>query len=265
MAKTLKEIVASNSRVQGECRLWTGSLVRGRPSARQVIRGKYVNTDIQRYLAIKKFDLDPNTPVSLQTTCGNPRCITKAHIELVKRETKLKPLYTMNNFLNEMDTNKKAFEMAVTKGYRLIGKALDTTHTSVRLLLLQNEAMLPYFQLKLQEYTGVTLAELRSEDLEAVVTKYKLSKFARDYIASGQTFNFHDEELYCRLLDECKVFKSHLIWAGETSHGTPVSKALDNYSRNALSLFMFAAFGFSAKGTYQVKCGFENCINPFHA
>ena len=263
MAKTLKEIVASNSRMHGECRLWTGSLVRGRPSARQVINGKYINTDIQRYLAIKKFDLDPNTPVSLRTTCGNPNCITKEHIALVKRETKTRQLSSMRSVFNEMGANKTVFELAVTKGYRLIGKALNISHTSVR-TMLTNEAMLPFFQLKLQAHTGKTLTELRSEDIAYVVANYKLSNFSREFIESGQTFNLHDEELYCRLLDECKVFKSHLIWVGETSHGTPVSQALDNYSRNALGLFMFAAFGFSIKGEYKVKCGFENCINPFH-
>lgn len=263
MAKTLKEIVASNSRMHGDCRVWTGPLVRGRPSARQFINGKYVNTDLQRYLAIKKFGLDPNTPVSLRTTCGNPNCITKEHIELVKREIKTKPSSLMLSVFNDMEANKTVFELAVTKGYRLIGNALNISHTSVR-TMLKNEAMLPFFQLKLQEHTGKTLTELRSEDIDEVVAKYKLSKFAREFIESGQTFNLHDETLYCNLLDDCKVFKSHLIWVGETSHGTPVSTALDNYRRNALSLFMFAAFGFSIKGEYNVKCGFENCINPFH-
>ena len=264
MAKTLKEIVASNSRLHGDCRIWTGSLVRGRPAARQIMNGKYVNTDIQRYLAIKKFDLDPNTQLSLRTTCGNPLCITKDHIEVVKREMKSRQLSSMTSVFNDMEANKKVFELAVTKGYKLIGKALNISHTSVR-TMLTHEVMLPFFQIKLQEHTGKTLANLRSEDIDEVVANYKLSKFAREFIESGQTFNLHDEALYCNLLDDCKVFKSHLIWVGETSHGTPVSMALDNYRRNALSLFMFAAFGFSIKGEYKVKCGFENCINPFHA
>lgn len=263
MAKTLKEIVASNSRMHGDCRLWNGSLVRGRPSARQVINGKYVNTDIQRYLAIKKFDLDPNTQVSLRTTCGNPNCITKEHIEIVKREMKTRQLSSMQSVFNDMAANKTVFALAVAKGYKLIGKTLNISHTSVR-TMLKNEAMLPFFQLKLQEHTGKTLTELRSADIDTVVANYKLSNFSREFIESGQMYNLHDEELYCRLLDECKVFKSHLVWVGETSHGTPVSTALDNYRRNALSLFMFAAFGFSVKGEYSVKCGFENCINPFH-
>lgn len=264
MAKTLKEIVASNSRMHGDCRIWTGTTLRCRPFVRQFIDGKHINTDLQRYLAIKKFDLDPNAQISLRTTCGNPNCITKDHIIVMKRETKSRQLSSLQGLTNDMGLNKLAFTLAVTKGYRLMAKELNATFTFAK-RLLKNEVMLPFFQVKLQEHTGMTLAELRSEDIDEVVAKFKLSKFAREFIESGQTFNLHDEALYCRLLDECKIFNSHLIWVGETSHGTPVSMALDNYRRNALSLFMFAAFGFSIKGEYKVKCGFENCINPFHA
>ena len=192
MAKTLKEIVASNSRMQGDCRIWNGSLVRGRPSARQVINGKYVNTDIQRYLAIKKFDLDPNTQVSLRTTCGNPNCITKDHIEIVKREMKSRQLSSMQSVFNDMAANKTVFALAVAKGYKLIGKTLNISHTSVR-TMLKNEAMLPFFQLKLQEHTGKTLTELRSADIDTVVANYKLSNFSREFIESGQMYNLHDE------------------------------------------------------------------------
>ena len=191
MAKTLKEIVASNSRMHGDCRLWNGSLVRGRPSARQVINGKCVNTDIQRYLAIKKFDLDPNSQISIRTTCGNPNCITKEHIEIVKREMKTRHLSSMQSVFNDMAANKTVFALAVTKGYKSTGIALNIAHTSVR-TMLKNEAMLPFFQLKLQEHTGKTLTELRSEDIADVVANYKLSNFSREFIESGLMYNLHD-------------------------------------------------------------------------
>lgn len=263
MAKTLKEIVANNSRMQGDCLLWTGSLIRGRPSARQYINGKYLNTDLQRYLAINKFGLDPNEAVSIRTTCGNPKCITKEHIELSKREIKTRQLSSMKSVSNDMKSNKTVFKMAVTKGYRLIGNALNITHTSAR-LLLKNEAMLPFFQVNLQEHTGKSLTELRSEDIDEVVAKYKLSKFARTFIESGQTFNLHDEELYCHLLDECVVFKSHLIWLGEFKNDTPVSSVLVRYKLNAINLFMYATFGFDLDRKFITTCGMKNCVNPYH-
>lgn len=265
--RTLKEVVAANSKVEGKCRLWSKNLVRGRPIA--IFTGEdgvQQRVDLHVYLGRKKFDLQPNQRVSFRTTCGNPNCINSAHLELKTVDRKLSGAYKSAK-CSDMELNQKVFSLLVSESQMTISRVLGITR-GVTLRIMKNTAMLPFFQLKLQAYLkDVTIEALRNSGMTSreMRVKYGLSHYAADFILSEQNYPTYDEPLYIDLLSNCIVLGDHLEWAGKVVNGGAVSNYLSGGAwQSAVSLMYYCATKVKPTNIPKSNCGCENCMNPYH-
>lgn len=268
MATTLKEAVIENSKIEGACRVWTGNVTkRGRPIATYHSDTGAVMIDIQRYLAGKKFNLPSGKRVGITTTCGNPRCINSAHIEIAKiKRPRVKQFVRFDNKSRDVELNKQVFELVINHKKQDISDITGLSYYHIS-TILSNTVMLPFFQLKLEEYLGQELLMfLRSSDLSdrTIRKKYKLTSFALEFIKSGVSFDIRDDQEYITLLSQCFVMGDHLLWNGNVVNGTPVAPLVSGALRNARKMFVYSVTGQLPEHDPVCNCGFENCINPWH-
>lgn len=267
MTMTLKEKVAKNSSVQGECLLWGGSVTKwGRPVAYITEKGVVKQVDLQLHLARKKFDLPCDTKVKITTTCGNPNCITKKHIEIGKVEKSHKGRKKRGTKCADADLNIAVFRLLATHTPEQI-----LLHTSISLTtlkyIMRNKAMLPFLQMRLQWHLGdVPLSSLWDSPLtdNQLKIKYGISQYAVEFIRSKQSFSIFDEDRFVNLLRECYVMGEHLVWKGKVLHNTPLLKTTGSYHKNAVKEFKCAVTGIYPYKTPSCICGEVDCINPFH-
>lgn len=268
MATTLKEAVVKNSKVEGECRVWTGAMTsRGRPVATYEGETGKVTVDLHRHLAGKKFNLPKGKRVSIATTCGNPRCISPAHIEVVKvKKPRIKKVVHINSQSKNMELNQQVFRLIINHSKQEIILKTGISYFVVN-SILSNTAMLPFFQIVLESYLGAeVLATLRESEMSnrKMREKYKISSFAVKFIKSGLDFDIKDEEEYLLLLSQCVVVGEHLLWNGRVVNGTPVAPLVNGALRNARKIFVYSITGIIPNHDLQCNCGFDGCINPWH-
>lgn len=269
MAKTLKEIVAEKSVIQGDCRLWQGTMAKNNRPITSLADGyggrKYV--DLQLYLARKKFNLADNQRVNIITTCGNPNCISKDHIELGEIQRKRKNnTFIRKSSKSNIEYNKRVFDLIVKHKVTEVSRISELSVYLVK-SILANSAMYPYFQLRLEQHLGeVSIDALREsvEDEDKLRCRYNLSRFAMDFIRSEQRFAVRDEDLFVQLLSQCEVYGEHLIWGGDYFLKQPLIKTFGNYKKNAKKLFVYAVTGVKPVKIPRSICNCSNCINPFH-
>lgn len=263
---SLKETVAKNSTIDGECRIWGGTVNRlGRPYAYPTINGERKGIDLQLFLARKKFNLSPTTRVSITTTCGNPRCISMKHIEIgAFRGGRKKGYRKRGTKVANIDLNMQVFQMLVTQKRAIILDSLDIFNRTYQ-KILSNSAMLPYFQMCIQWHVGETLSALREKGLSEndLQTKYNLSTKAVRYVLSKHNYPIADEDLYLRLLKQCEVLGEHLVWCGEFKQDVPVYATFGGVYKNVLSQMYSVCHGAKLE-IVNCSCGQENCVNPFH-
>lgn len=263
----LKEVVARNSEVVEGHRLWKGKLLRGRPSAAATDEnGKIKHIDIQRYLLIKKYNLNPDKQYSVVTTCGNPRCISTACIEVREKRTPRKKLRKIGRMCGMMVNNKAVLGKSVYLSREGIAQQLGVSVGTITTIQKMPRIMACYFQNRLEEHlTDVSIEEVRSSALpdKTLRKKYNLSKFAMDYIKNGADNPVHDPEVFSKVLNECEVVDDHLVWVGEFSNGYPVTRVMGGQARSAAAVFSFAVLGKNLDSSFRPVCGFENCVNPF--
>lgn len=268
MATTLKEAVAKNSKVEGDCRVWTGSVTnRGRPVVTYTSEDGLVTVDIQRYLIGKKHNLPSHKRVSITTTCGNPKCISSSHLQMNPvKKPRTKKTVRLDCKTRDVEVNKKVFDLAITHKKKDIASETGLSIFQVN-SVLNNKAMLPYFGLMLEDYLAAKetlLAEASELSDRTLMEKYKLSRFAINFIKSGESSNIHDQEAYLNLLSQCYVVGEHLVWGGKVMNGTPVYSLWTGALRNAKKLFVYSVSGEEPDHELQCNCGFESCINPYH-
>lgn len=263
---TINKRILKKCEKQGDCLIYTGRLVRGRPNIAVKRGDKWVNVDIQRQIAIQKFNLVGRSYVSVTTSCGNPLCLNKAHIEV--QENKKKEQRKLNHTgrpVNRMAQNKKVFALSVTFGADTIVKETGYSLWFIQYVRRVNVAMLPYFQSELERHVGMTVSEMRKGNTDKIAQYFNLSPFAVSYLNSTQDYPIHDPDLYNQLLDNCIVFKDHLVWVGDKNDvGTPVVRVFGYRARKAIGAFMYATFGLDMLGRYENTCGFKDCVNPYH-
>lgn len=269
MAVTLRDQVARHSVFKKEtgCRLWTGTLSNGKPIAWVEDEfGRKKGVYIQRYLVIKKFNLASNKQYSITTTCGNPNCLNKDHLELTTRK-RMCGYKTQNSrrgrLVGNMKHNKLIFE-TIVKNSRDVAASVTGLTIGTVVSILNNKAMLPFFQYQIEKQTGASsIHELKALSDKELRDK-GLGKLARALIRSEEAYRLYDPDLYLKLLDQCEVFGEDLVWVGEhNEQGVPVTDILGT-KQNALSVFVYATYGKHITNTYETKCGFNKCINPFH-
>lgn len=270
MAKSLKEAVQNNSHIDGDCRIWNGYMRYGkRPQADiKCPDGSIKQVDLQRHLAIKRFNLPVDKRVSLTTSCGNPRCINGDHLVLLKhkvqkKETKLSRRTRKNV---DMATNKAVMLHSIGGG---IDYVADKTGLSLGLILRirqKNSCMLPYFYELMRTHIGSDkMREIALSDKNKVAMRsfFEVPDFVVKVIKENEFAPIHDFDLYSALLDECKAYMEHLVWNGKFLQGEPVSKAFDGTYRSARKLMAYALFGTPIDSQESGQCVFENCINPY--
>lgn len=268
MATTLKEAVAKNSKVEGDCRVWTGSVTsRGRPVVTYTGEDGLVTVDIHRYLVGKKYDLPSNKRVSITTTCGNPKCISSSHLQVNPvKKPRTKKAVRLATKTREVEVNKEVFALAVNNKKKDIKAATGLSLFQVN-SVLNNKAMYPYFEVKLEEYLGTEVFDLikvKNLSGRTLMEKFKLSRFAVDFIKSGVSFDIKDQDGYFKLLSQCYIVGEHLVWDGKVMNGSPVASLGFGALRNAKKLFVYSVTGEDLEHEPQCNCGFENCINPWH-
>lgn len=268
MATTLKEAVAKNSMVMGDCRVWIGSVTkRGRPVVTYSVEDGLITVDIQRYLVGKKYDLPSNKRVSITTTCGNPKCISSSHLQVNPvKKPRTKKVVRLDCKTRDVEINKKVFGLAITHKKKDIKTETGLSIFQVN-SVLNNKAMLPYFELMLEDYLAakeILLAEASALSDRTLMSKYSLSRFAINFIKSGASFDIKDQGAYLDLLSQCYVVGEHLIWNGKVMNGAPVYSLWTGALRNAKKLFVYSVTGEEIDYEPQCNCGFENCINPYH-
>lgn len=259
---TLKEQVIKHSHVAGECRLWTGAMSRTkRPITNVEKDGKTKLVDIQLFLARKKFSLANNIRVGIKTTCGNPNCINVNHVELVPITRASTPRNRTDSVVSVAENNINVFKLAVTNPVEVIARDTNISKGSV-LRILKNEAMLPYFQMRIEHFCGEPLEKLRTLSVEALREK-GLAQKAIAYIQSEHNFRIVDEDLYLKVLSHCKVLGEHLVWNGEFINDIPVIRELSGRRRSAVKLFLSSVTG-KQQDNIICACGYDGCINPYH-
>lgn len=268
MKKKLKEIIYFKTKTADDgCEIWVGGMVNNSPSYMLTeTTGVYKRVNIRREIGKDKYKLDANSTQRFTTTCGNERCVHRDHIVPTHTRAKHNKVSRLGRKKGDIANNKRVFKEAVTESstYKL-SLALGIPRGVVR-DILQNEAMLPSFYIHIKNYLSEhnhTIADVREHKGSGGRTEFGLSKLAYDFIKSGVDYTFNDFELYERLLDECEIAGSHLVWLGEVKNGTPVSNVLGKVYRSVRSLFMYAVYGAKFTERYVSECGFKDCISPY--
>lgn len=245
------------------CLIWKGAMSGNTPVVtKRIADGTYRNVSVRFLFARKKFD-DINERTRLKTSCGNPRCVHREHIELgtmVKKERRNRK----GSPKSDIKLNKEVFTLAISMTADVMAEKVNYSAAAIRNVLRMNTAMYPFFDCQLRKLRDVE--EIRNDDRSdsVIMDEYRLSPFALAFIKENKEYHIADEELYLKLLDECEVHNDHLVWGGEFQGKTPITRAF-NTGRKATNLFISAVFG----GNYQdvdlkCSCGYEGCINPYH-
>lgn len=270
MAKSLKEAVLNNSHIQGECRIWDGSMRYGKRPQALITQpdGSKKWVDLQRHLAIKRFNLPVDKRISLTTSCGNPRCINGDHLILLEKvirpETTRMSMRARKNA--DMSLNKAVMMYSLDGG---IDYVADKTGLSLGVILRirqKNSCMYPYFfELMRAKLGSKKMQEIALSDKNKVEMRsyFEVPDFVVKMLKENDYPPIHDFDLYNALLDECSAYMEHLVWNGKFLHGEPVSKALDGTYRSARKLMTYALFGTPLDSQGESECGFQHCINPY--
>ena len=245
------------------CLIWKGAMSGNTPViTKRRADGTYRNVSVRFLFARKKFD-DINERTRLKTSCGNPRCVHREHIELgtmVKKERRNRK----GSPKSDIKLNKEVFTLAISMTADVMAEKVNYSAAAIRNVLRMNTAMYPFFDCQLRKLRDVE--EIRNDDRSdsVIMDEYRLSPFALAFIKENKEYHIADEELYLKLLDDCEVHNDHLVWVGEFQGKTPITRAF-NTGRKATNLFISAVYG----GNYQdvdlkCSCGYEGCINPYH-
>lgn len=261
--KTLSERVKEGLTVEGDCLVWKGAMSGNTPViSKRRADGTYRNVSVRFLLARKKFE-NITERIRLKTSCGNPRCVKREHIELgtmVNKERRVRS----GSPKADMKMNKEVFTLAISMTADVMAEKVNYSAAAIRNVLKMNTAMYPYFNLQLRRLRDVDAILNDDRSDSAIMDEYRISPFALAFIKENKTYKIADEELYLNLLDECEVHNDHLVWVGEFQGATPITRMF-NTGRKANALFVSAVYG----GNYQdvdlkCSCGYEGCINPYH-
>lgn len=261
--KTLSERVKEGLTVEGDCLVWKGAMSGNTPViSKRRADGTYRNVSVRFLFARKKFE-DITERTRLKTSCGNPRCVNREHIELgtmVNKERRVR----RGSPKADMKLNKEVFTLAVTMTADVMAEKVNYSAAAIRNMLKMNTAMYPYFNLQLGRLRDVDAIRNDDRSDSVIMDEYRISPFTLAFIKDNKDYKIADEELYLNLLNECEVHNDHLVWVGEFNGATPITRMF-NTGRKANALFVSAAYG----GNYQdvdlkCGCGYEGCINPYH-
>lgn len=270
MAKSLKEAVLNNSHVEGDCRIWDGAIINGkRPVANiSLPDGTKKIVDLQRHLAIKRFNLPVDKRISLTTSCGNPRCITGDHIVLLDKRpsSERTKCYNRDSKTQNMEFNKAVMRHSLSGGIDYVADNTGLTLNVILRIRQKNTCMLPYFYELMRMHLGVKkMQEIALSDKNKVEMRsyFGVPDFVVKVLKENEFPPIRDFDLYNKLLDECNAYKEHLVWKGKFLRGEPVSNALDGTYRSARKLMTYALFGTPLDSQGESECGFEHCINTY--
>lgn len=261
--KTLADRVRENVEKVGDCLIWKGAMAGNCPVvARRLADGTYRNSNVRYLFARGKFE-GITERTRLKTSCGNPRCVSRNHIELGTITTKERRARSGSPKAN-MQRNKEVFTLAIKMSSEAMSVKVNAAGSSIRKMLLQNTAMYPYFAYQLRQLRDVEAIRNDDRPDNILMKEYDISQFALDFIKAGNDYPLKDEDLYLKLLDDCEVHNDHLIWVGEFSGTSPITRAFKR-GRKADGLFISALYG----GNHQEKelkcsCGYDGCVNPYH-
>lgn len=261
--KSLSERVKDNLTVEGDCLIWKGAMAGNSPViTKRYADGTYRNVNVRYLFARKKFD-GITERTRTKTSCGNPRCVNRKHIELgtmVKAKRRVRSGSPKAN----MQRNKEVFTLAIHLSAEAMEEKANASAVSIRNMLKNNTAMYPFFAYQLRQLRDVEAVRSDDRSDRELMAEYNLSLFALEFIKAGNDYPLVDEELYLKLLDECEVHNDHLVWVGEFQGNTPITRIF-KCGRKVECLFLSALRG----GNYQdvdlvCSCGYDGCVNPYH-
>lgn len=258
--ETLKRLIATHATKVGDCVIWNGGRKNGVPHVSIITAEGYKYINVRAEIVREKAGYPEGRRVFTACECGNPMCVAWDHVkECRKKATARRRTTVLYTPSNSMLTNKRVFAMAVCCSVRHIAQTLGLHHLTVH-YILKNEAMFPYFQIQLQNYTGYKLSDLRT----MTYRERKLSLFAKRFIAYAGDYTVYDEDLYTKLLAHCAVKRSHLIWRGARMNNIPCVQMAHGKFRRAVSVFLNAAFNYSLDYVPDTTNAFEDDVNPFN-
>lgn len=261
--KSLSERVKANIEIVDECLIWKGAMSGNTPVVgKRREDGTYRNISVRFLFARKKFE-GITERTRLKTSCGNPRCVHREHLELgtfVKKERRVRSGSPKTN----MQLNKEVFTLAISMTADLMSEKVNYSSAAVRNILRLNTAMYPYFAYQLRQLRDVEAIRNDDRSDQELMADYKLSPFALNFIKQGNDYPLRDEDLFLKLLDDCEVHNDHLIWNGEFQGKTPITRTFKR-GRKVDGLFLSAVRG----GNFQeieltCSCGYDGCVNPYH-
>lgn len=261
--KKLVDRVKANIEMVDGCLIWKGAMSGNSPViAKRKADGTYRNVNVRYLFARKKFP-EITERTRIKTSCGNPRCVNREHLELGTMMKKARRVRSGSPKTNIV-LNKEVFTLAVGMTADAMAEKANISAAAIRNMLKMNTAMYPFFAYQLRQLRDIEA--IRNDDREdrALMTEHNLSPFALKFIKEGNDYPLNDEDLYLKLLDECEVHNDHLVWVGEFSGKTPITHAFGR-GRKANGLFLSALRG----GNYQdielkCSCGYDCCVNPYH-
>ena len=261
--KTLSERVKEGLTVEGDCLVWKGAMSGNTPViSKRRDDGTYRNVSVRFLLARKKFE-NITERTRLKTSCGNPRCVKREHIELGTMVNKERRVRSGSPKVN-MKMNKEVFTLAISMTADVMAEKVNYSAAAIRNVLKMNTAMYPYFNLQLGQLRDVDAIRNDDRSDSVIMDEHRISPFALAFIKENKEYRIADEELYLKLLDECEVHNDHLIWNGEFQGKTPITRAF-KHGRKVDGLFLSAVRG----GNFQeieltCSCGYDGCVNPYH-
>ena len=261
--KTLSERVKEGLTVEGDCLVWKGAMSGNTPViSKRRDDGTYRNVSVRFLLARKKFE-NITERTRLKTSCGNPRCVKREHIELGTMVNKERRVRSGSPKVN-MKMNKEVFTLAISMTADVMAEKVNYSAAAIRNVLKMNTAMYPYFNLQLGQLRDVDAIRNDDRSDSVIMDEHRISPFALAFIKENKEYRIADEELYLKLLDECEVHNDHLIWNGEFQGKTPITRAFKR-GRKVDGLFLSAVRG----GNFQeieltCSCGYDGCVNPYH-
>ena len=261
--KSIAERVKENLEIVGDCLIWKGAMSGNSPIITKRNKdGSYRNVNVRYLFARKKFE-GITERTRTKTSCGDPRCVNREHIELGTM-TKVDRRVRSGSPKCNMTRNKEVFTLAIRLSADDMVEKVNASASAIRNMLRDNTAMYPFFAYQLSQLRD--LEEIRDDDRSdrEIRNEYNLSRFALEFIKAGKEYPINDPEIYLRLLDECEVHKDHLVWVGEFSGKTPITRMFKT-GRKVDGLLLSSVYG----GNYQnvelkCSCGYDGCVNPYH-
>lgn len=247
--KKLSERIQEKLTRDGDCIIWKGAMAGGSPVIAKLKDGKWRNMNIRAMQGVKRYP-DTTLKTRFKTSCGNPRCVTPAHIILGSQSFVTRRCRSGTKKANT-ENNIAIFKAMVQGGVEEAVTAANLSHGTTTQILYDNMAMYPYFYTLLNEVCDVEAIKSSDKSHALLAETYNISLFAVEFLRKYNFSPIYDLDMFERLLMNCEVHKEHLIWVGEEVD-------------DVVGMLYKAAFGAAIPNGAKKVCDYDHCVNPYH-